>query len=58
MLEPVNTNYETLQKNLTENCELNEVLCRDDEFPVHVFTGRIDSVAPRVCVSGRKLVWQ
>ena len=37
---------------LTENCGLKEP-CKQNEFPVHLYTGKDDKDEPKVCVNGK-----
>lgn len=48
----VNSVDKIVVKEVVDNCGLRE-LCKDDEFPVHVYSGVNSNDEPKICVDGR-----
>jgi hypothetical protein len=40
---------------LIENCGLTE-MCKNDEFPIHVYTGKDNNDEPKICVDGKYFI--
>jgi hypothetical protein len=48
----VNSQDEIAVANIVKNCGLKEP-CKEDEFAVHVYSGKDDKDEPQICVDGR-----